>query len=54
MAVNFSQNPEYIRQQGNFNGKYTPEAPPQYDMLKNMGIPTTGDEWVKFAPFAAG
>ena len=54
MSVNFSQNPEYYKSQGNFNGKYTPEAPQQVSMLKNMGLPSTGEEAVKFAPFAAG
>ena len=54
MSVNFSQNPEYYKSQGNFNGKYTPEAPQQFSMLKNMGLPSTGEEAIKFAPFAAG
>ncbi len=54
MSVNFSQNPEYYKQQGNFNGKYTPEAPQQFSMLKNLGLPSTREEAIKFAPFAVG
>ena len=53
MSVNFSQNPEYIKDaQGNFGaGIPTPEPPHQYSMLKEMGIPTNGDEFVKWLPY---
>lgn len=53
MSINFSQNPEYIKDaQGNFGaGIPTPEPPHQYSMLKEMGIPTNGDEFVKWLPY---
>ncbi len=55
MSVNFSQNPEYMQQQGNFgaNNMPMPEAPPQVGMLQTMGLPTNRDEFVKWSPHFA-
>ena len=52
-SINFSQNPEFIKdQQGNFGaGIPTPETPHQVGMLADMGLPTTPNEFVKFMPY---
>ncbi|MCR4881261.1 MAG: hypothetical protein K6A44_04840 [bacterium] len=53
MSVNFSQNPDFIKeQQNNFGaGVPTPEAPHQYSMVKEMGLPTTPKEVVEWMPY---
>ncbi|MCQ2957437.1 MAG: hypothetical protein MJ180_00880 [Candidatus Gastranaerophilales bacterium] len=55
MSLNFSQNAQYLNQpqNGNFGAVNVPQVqePVSYSILKGMGIPTTGDEFVKFAPF---
>jgi len=54
MALNFSQNPQYINQaqNGNFGANNLPvQEPASFSILKGMGLPTNGDEFVKFAPF---
>ena len=53
MSVNFSQNPEYMmQQQGNFGaGVPVPEAPHQYNMIKEMGLPTNLKETIEWMPY---
>ena len=53
MSVNFSQNPEYMMpQQGNFGaGVPVPEAPHQYSMIKEMGLPTNLKETIEWMPY---
>ena len=54
MALNFSQNPQYINQPQNVNFEATNlpvQEPASFSIMKGMGLPTTGDEFVKFAPF---
>ena len=54
MALNFSQNTQYINQpqNGNFGATNIPvQEPVSFSVLKSMGLPTNGDEFVKFAPF---
>jgi len=53
MSVNFTQNPDYSQQQGNFGATNAPmpDAPMQYSMLKGMGLPTNAKEAVEWSPY---
>ena len=54
MALNFSQNTQYVNQPQNVNFEATNipvKEPASFSILKGMGLPTNGDEFVKFAPF---